>query len=352
MNSTKLEQAFLFLLLGGAFILALLIFWPFLGSLALAAVVAAIVRPVHLFFLRHLRGWRGLAAFMTVVVSVICILIPVAFLGTQIAKEAQQLYSSLVAEDGSAYLARALEAVEKTAGQYFPIAEFSASATADIDAYLKQGLAWIIWHLGAAFSSIASLVLNFLIFFIALYYLLRDGPEFKRHILALSPLPDSYDETVFSRLELAVDSVFKGNFAIALIQGVLTAIGFSIFGVPNAVLWGAAAALAALIPGFGTALVIIPGIVFLFLEGSSAQAVGLIIWGAFAVGLIDNFLGPKLVGRGMKMHPLLVLLAVLGGIIFYGPLGIFLGPLTLSFLFALISIHFESARPRPGSATA
>ena len=339
----KVQQGFLLLLIGSAFILALFIIVPFLAPLALAAVAAVIVRPLYLRLLSSLRS-PGLSALVTVIVSVIIILVPLSLIGAQIAREAQQLYDSLTAGSGTEYVSRALESVQNVISQYVPISGFSQEASADIDAYLKQGLAWLIGNLGSIFSSVASLLLNFLIFFIALFYLLRDGPFFKQRLIELSPLSDADDESIFSRLELAVNSVVKGNLAIVLIQGLLTAVGFTLFGVPHAVLWGSVAAVAALIPGFGTALVIVPAVIFLFATGNSAQAIGLLAWGILAVGLIDNFLGPRIVGRGMKMHPLLVLLSVLGGIVFFGPLGIFLGPLTLSLLFALISIHSLAAK--------
>jgi len=104
-------------------------------------------------------------------------------------------------------------------------------------------------------------------------------------------------------------------------------------------LWGVVAALSALIPGIGTSLVLGPGILYLFTVGATTQAVGLLIWSVVAVGLIDNSLGPKLVGKGMRLHPLMVLLSVFGGLAFFGPAGIFLGPLCISLLFALLSIY-------------
>ena len=68
-------------------------------------------------------------------------------------------------------------------------------------------------------------------------------------------------------------------------------------------------------------------------------AVGLLIWSLLAVGLIDNLLGPRLMGKGMQIHPLIVLLSVFGGLAFFGPAGVFLGPLCVSLFFALVSIH-------------
>ena len=141
----------------------------------------------------------------------------------------------------------------------------------------------------------------------------------------------------------AIGSVVKGNFTIAFIQGFLTTIGFTIFAVPNAILWGTAAAIASLIPSVGTSLVFAPAVILLFINGEVFSSVGLLLWGALAVGLIDNFLGPKFIGRGMKLHPLLILFSVFGGLALFGLIGFILGPIILSLLFALLHIYFYAA---------
>ena len=135
---------------------------------------------------------------------------------------------------------------------------------------------------------------------------------------------------------------------MALIQGILTAVGFTFFGIPNATLWGSVAAITALIPGIGTALVLLPAILYLYFSGETLFAVGLLLWGMTAVGLVDNFLGPKLASYGMRLHPFLILLSVFGGVGFFGPLGFLLGPLVLSLLFALIEIYFAIKKEHEG----
>jgi len=155
----------------------------------------------------------------------------------------------------------------------------------------------------------------------------------------LSPLQDVHDEEIFNKLTLATNSVIKGNLIIVLIQGAMAALGFFLFGVPSPVLWGAVAAVAAVIPGFGTALVVAPAIIYLLFNGETSSAIGLFIWGLTAVGLVDNILGPKLVERGMKIHPFLILLSILGGLALFGPLGFLFGPLVLSLFFALSEIY-------------
>ena len=326
MNHQKSELYFLLILLAGIFVLAFFIFKPFLYALVLAMVFATLFEPVHKKALTITRERRGLAALLATVSVLIVIIVPITFLGTQIFQEATQLYSSLISNGGVTDLKR-----------FFPVpTEFSV----DFNQYLRQGLNWLLQHLGPLFSNVARVILSVFVFLVALYYLFKDGQKLKGVVIALSPLQDIHDETILNKLKLAINSVIKGNLVVAFVQGILTAVGFTIFGVPNAALWGSVAAIAALIPGIGTALVLIPAILYLFLSGKTIFAVGLLLWGVTAVGLVDNFLGPKLVERGMRLHPFLILLSILGGIGFFGPLGFLLGPLVLSLLFALLEIYF------------
>lgn len=345
MQSEKLRPYFLMIVLGVAIVLTALIFLPFLKPLALAAVFAVVLQGLYRRISKLLGGWPSTAALLTVIVSVLLILLPLSLVAVLVGNEAKDVYFSLEQGSGRSTISEAFLRVDESFGGKIPgLGEFARDVSANVDTYTKEALQWITAHAGDIFSSISSLLLSSFIFFIALYYLLRDGTHVRQMLIELSPLSDRDDEGVFDRLELAVNSVIKGNLTIALVQGVLTTIGFTLFGVPSAVLWGTVAAVAALIPGIGTALVFIPAVAFLFFTGETPLAIGLFAWGTFGVGLVDNFLGPKLIGRGTQLHPLLVLLSVIGGIIFFGPIGIFLGPLSLSLLFALLSIYADLSR--------
>jgi predicted PurR-regulated permease PerM len=210
---------------------------------------------------------------------------------------------------------------------------------ADLGTYAQRGLGIIVNNLGSIASSITGFFISLFIFYFGLYYLLKDGPAFAKYVVELSPLSDTDDKAILKKLERAVNSVIRGNLTIAFLQGIMSGIGYTIFGLPNSVLWGTATGFAALVPGVGTSLVMIPAVLYLLFSGSLWAGVGLLIWGMTAVGLIDNFLGPKLIGRGAKLHTFVVLLSVLGGLAFFGPAGLFLGPIAMSLLFALLSIY-------------
>jgi predicted PurR-regulated permease PerM len=167
-----------------------------------------------------------------------------------------------------------------------------------------------------------------------MFYLLKDGPKWKEAIVLLSPLTKENNEKIVGRLALAVSGVVKGSLLIAVAQGILLGLGLWIFGVPNAALWGVVAGVLSFIPTFGTALVSGPAIIFLFAIGNTTGAVGLLVW-----ALVDNLLGPLVVGRNMNIPSILIMFAVLGGIALVGPVGILVGPLTLSLLYSLILIY-------------
>lgn len=337
MNHQKSELYFLLILLSGIFVLVFFIFKPFLYALILAIVFAIVFGPLHKKILSMTRDRKSLAALIATILVLIVVIVPLTFLGIQIFQEAAQLYSSLVESGGATGFSRGVGDTIQSLTRFSPVPiEFSL----DTNQYLKQGLSWLLQHLGPLFSNVAKIMLGVFVFLFALYYLFKDGRKLKVAVVALSPLQDVHNETIFSKLALAINSVIRGGLAVALIQGILTAVGFAIFGVPNAVLWGSVAAITALIPGIGTALVLFPAILYLYFSGETLFALGLLFWGVIAVGLVDNFLGPKLVGQGMRLHPFLILLSILGGIGFFGPLGFLLGPLVLSLLFTLLEIYF------------
>ncbi|HEY4488402.1 MAG TPA: AI-2E family transporter [Candidatus Paceibacterota bacterium] len=336
------ERQFLVLLLGLFGVLAFFILKPFLAPLLLGAAFAVVLYPLYRRIHRLLGSWESLAAGCTVLLALLLVIASISLLGSQLLREAEGVYGSFSQGSVTASLESSLDSLAVRMDSYVAgSGESLRDAAARLDEYGRSALSWIVQHTGAALSSLTGAALSLFVFLLALFYLLRDGKRLARYIVDMSPLSDRDDEAVLSGLDRAVNSVVKGQLMIALIQSILTGVGFAIFGVPNAALWGAVTFLAALVPSVGTALVIGPGVAYLFVLGMPGAALGLAIWGIVAVGLVDNVLGPKLMGQGMRLHPLLVLLGVLGGIILLGPAGLFIGPLSLSLLLALLDLHAQ-----------
>lgn len=337
---------FFYGLLLAVIVLAVMIFLPFLTPVVLAAAIAVVFAPIHRWIVRTLykdKERSSIGALTTLLVISIIIFLPTLLITAKIYTEVQSMYGFLIDESGRSQVITALNnAAGSLSGVFFNLFPAYSFDSFNITEVLQRGLEWLFNNLDTVFSGASKIALAMFIMLLALFYLLRDGRELKRQIIALSPLGDDDDNRIFRKLEQTIYSIFAGSIAVGIIQGILTGIGFAIFGVPNPALWGSIAAVSALIPGIGTSLVMVPGVLYLFFTGESGSAIGLLVWGVIAVGLIDNFLGPIFINRGVKIHPFLILLSVLGGLLFFGPIGFVLGPIILAFLFSLLDIYRAS----------
>lgn len=345
MNQSTSNNFFFGLLLA-MITLAVLMFLPFLTPVVLAAAASVIFGKPHRYIVDKIfkgKERSSLAALATLLLIVVIVILPILLVAGKMYSEVQTMYAYMTDEAGRSQVINALNSVAQAIShRFFNLYPDYTFDTFNISEILKSGLKLIFTNLDGVFTSLVNIALGTFLMLLALFYFLRDGRELKRQLIALSPLGDEHDERIIRKLAQAVYSVFMGSIAVAIIQGILTGIGFGVFGVPSPALWGAMASVTALIPGVGTSIILVPGIIYLFLTGSTFSAIGLLIWGILAVGLIDNFLGPIFVNRGIKVHPFLVLVSVFGGLNFFGPIGLVLGPIVLAFLFALLEIYRTS----------
>lgn len=332
METSKLQVYFfliLFLMVG---VMVFMIFKPFIPILAVAAIFAVLFQPLYKRILNQFKGHEAIASIAVIILIAIFIITPLSLMSVQLFEESQNLYLSIVTGNTD-YLSTVTSAIEN------PIQRILPNFTLDINNYIDYGFSWVVNNIGSFVSGTAKTLFSIVLVTIAFFFFLKDGSKFKKSIMKLSPLDQKYNEEISEKLETSIRSVVKGTLFVALIQGTLTGIGFLIFGIPNATLWGTITIITALIPGVGTSLVTVPGVIYLIITGQTMQAVGLLIWAALMVGTIDNFLAPYLYGRGIKIHPLVVLFSVLGGLVFFGPMGFIFGPIAVSLFFALLRIY-------------
>lgn len=327
------EYVFFFGLLAVVAYLVWNLLKPFVSALALAAIVVTICYPLYRRIVEYMPGKNEtLASFATTLIALAAVIVPTAVLGLLVFREAASIYRLFSA--GSPFsLTQRLQDIEAFIQTFVP--EFSLNITG----YIQQGAALITSNVSTIFTGTASTIFMLFVALIATFYFFRDGKRFTKYLIDISPLPESEETLILRRLARSIRSVALGIVLVALIQGVLTAIGLALFGFDRAILWGAVAAFGALIPGIGTSIVFIPAVLYLVFNGSYFLAVGVAIWATLAVGLIDNLLGPYLMSRGVTIHPFMVLLSVIGGIVFFGPIGFMLGPVIVSLFIVLLEIY-------------
>jgi predicted PurR-regulated permease PerM len=275
------------------------IFAPFITALILSGIIVIICYPLYEIVLKYFsRKNRSVAAFLTTVLVFTCI-----------------------------------------AGLQNKIQVYIPSFDINITEQLKASVGWFTKNIGAIFAGTISFVFSILISILGSFYLFRDGKDFVNWLFLISPLNDTEDKAIFDRVARSIRSVVTGTVLVSMIQGMSAAIGFSIFGIDKAILWGTVGALIGLLPGVGSAGIMVPAVLYLFLSGSTSAAIGLSVWGVISIVIIDNLISPYLMGRGSSLHPFVVLISVLGGISLFGPIGFILGPVFISLFMVLLEIY-------------
>ena len=174
------------------------------------------------------------------------------------------------------------------------------------------------------------------------YYLFSIKKETRwEYIKSISPFNEKNTLKLRDKFIAISNTTIKSTVIIAIIQGALIAISFSLFGISKAFLWGFVAAILSFLPVVGVFIVWVPVAAFLLIQKSYIAAIGIIITGLI-IGNIDNFLRPHLQKRGAaKMHPFTTLIGVIMGVKAFGLIGLIIGPLLLTFLILTIKMFKE-----------
>ncbi|MFA5827691.1 MAG: AI-2E family transporter [Candidatus Paceibacterota bacterium] len=332
MQITSTEKHFLFVLLLITVILTLLIFYPFLAMLVLAAAFAVVLNPVYLWIKKHLvRNISWLASILTVILFLIGLCVPLFFVGRAVFIQTQDLYYNMISSgDSNHFIASVDSSINKLLPEGFSFNVYSK---------ITELVSSLSNNLASFFSSTLNSIIMFVLMMFTLFYLLKDGEKWEKGFIKILPLSDKNTSEILTNLKQSINKIFKGSFIIAIAQGLLAWVGFMIFGIPHAIIWAIVAGIASFVPTIGTSIVSVPAILFLFFTGMQLQSLGLLIWSIFLIGTIDNLLSPYIISRDTEIPSLFILFSILGGVSLIGPLGILIGPLVLSLLYSLVSIY-------------
>jgi predicted PurR-regulated permease PerM len=309
-------------------ILAVVILQPFLNFIVLAGILTYTLFPLYGFFVARLRR-PSLSAALAVVVTLLVMVLPAVFLISELVQQVSGAYTNLKPQN----IERITDYVERFTGY-----KFQAMLDSGLEQIRKSMLALAPNILG----SIGDLLLGLFVMFFVMYYGFRDGEAFVERIRLLLPLEPSLKESLFYELRTITQAVLYGQVMTAVVQGALGAIGLLIFGVPNWLFWGAIMIVTSFLPLVGTPVVWVPAALSLILGGSTARGIGLLIYSGTIVMNIDNFLRPRLMAGHTKIHPVLIMIGVLGGLKVFGFVGLLVGPLILALLVAFTKFYEQA----------
>lgn len=313
-------------------------FWAFIMALAFY--------PVHRKVRQWMRGRESLAAFlMTAGVSLLVAAPMVLLLGIA-AAESDDLYQRLSFLTRQGTLTAYLHPLELPRVKEW-IERIHATYQIDVYRFLQEnitgGVSFLTHLLKGFLKSLYIIVIDFVLMVITLFFAFRDGGKFLLACRDYIPLSGESKERVFLRLQETVNAVMLGIVVTSLAQAFLAAVGYWLFRVPYPLMLGLLTFVAGLL---GLAVLVwLPVVAYLLFSGQLVYGILLAVWGILLLSNIDNFIRPVFISGRTHLHPLALMVFILGGLIQYGFLGLFLGPIILAVFITLLEILREKYYP-------
>ena len=345
MNNTMKDSKILFFaILGVVTILFLYLLLPFFFPIFWAAVIAGVFRPLYSRINRKLNRPNLSTAVFFLLIALI-LLLPTAIVGTLVFNESVQIYEKLSPD--TKHMDRSVQHLINT------IADNSIARLFHINKAMliakttevAQGITkYIFVHLTDLTQNTLGLLVQFAIMLYTLFYFVRDGDRFLRMGMKVLPLGMGREKLLFDRFIVTAKSTLKVTLIIGGIQGALGGIVFFVTDVEGAVIWGLLMILMAIVPMVGCTIIWAPAGVLMLLYGHIWEGILILAFGTFVISTVDNLLRPILIGQDVEMHPLLIFLSTIGGIILFGFSGFVIGPVITSLLIAIWEIYEEFYR--------
>jgi predicted PurR-regulated permease PerM len=350
-------------MMAGVALLALLIVGtvlvlrPFLISLILAAVLAYASWPVYEWLLVRLGRRAGAAATAMTLLLLLTLVTPFAIMAISLVDNAVELLRLLREALGRplpeppGWLASIPLAGSYLEARWLALMQEDEGAALQLKRYLLELplRSWAIRAGGALGQGVVLISFSVLICF----FFYRDGPAITvRTQAVMEHLAGHRAKHLIEVTAGTVSRVVNGILGTALAQSVLALIGFWIAGVPGAMLLGLLTFFLSIIP-MGPPLVWLPAAVWLYVQGQTAWAIFLVLYGMVVISSIDNLIKPYLISRGGMLPLLLVFMGVLGGLMAFGFIGVILGPVILAIGYSLLSEWMRPSKqpPVPTAAT-
>ena len=341
---------FLMLFILSMFLMGWLI-WPFASIIILAAVLTGLFTPVYNFIKVEDKINPPAASMITCLLIFIILFIPIVFFVGILSKEAYQLYlmgrDAVISDQLKIVLqnSRILERINLILSNID--IEISGEELNRLISELGKFVGLFIYEQARVIASnTLRFVINFFFMLLIIYFLLIDGQRLISFIVDLSPLPRQQDEKLIQKFKEMAGAILIGNGVAGLIQGVAGGVVFALFGIQSPFMWGVIMGLLAFLPIVGVGAVFVPAAVYLFLTGRIAAGIFFIVFYILLSAGIEYLFKPKLVGSQVKMHTLLVFIAIIGGLKLFGILGIIYGPLVVTGFLTLTDIYHSSYQER------
>ncbi|WP_231185212.1 AI-2E family transporter [Haladaptatus sp. DYF46] len=321
------QRGFLLFLIVVFGLLSVLLVKPFLQYVLAAILLGYILHPIQIRF--ESRVSSRVSAFSLIGITTLVVIVPVVAIAAIAAQQAVTLVRAIVR--GDPQFAELIALVERYTGVTIHGRTLQELLPAGISSRLFENALSI-------FGGVSNALIGLTVMVFVVYYLLTDGDEFVAWIRRCTPLPDDVQDELYSEMDRVMWGVLVGNLLVAIVQGILTGIGFAIAGVPGVVFWTVVTTVLSLLPLIGASIVWLPASLFLFLVNRPIAAGFLFVYGTLVISLSDNYLRPLVSGHEAKLNPGILVVGIFGGVYVFGFMGLFFGPIVLGIFRSLVTV--------------
>ena len=314
-----------------------LVLRPFLAAMLLAAVLCISTWLPYLWLLRRMKGRQNIAAFIMTLSLALVVILPLALVAYNLADNVTAFYEGVkqAVEAGPLEPPAWVKGVPLVGGSVDEYWHLLATNQEEMLALVKRFLESTKDFLLAGGIMLGQGVVEMSLAAFICFFFYRNGVALLRFLnVAMDRVVGTHAANVFGIINNTVQSVMYGLLGTALAQGFVATIGFAIAGVPAALLLGVVTCLLSLIP-VGPPLIWGSAAIWLFYQGAVGWGIFMLLWGFFLISSVDNVVKPMLISRNSNLPFILVLFGVMGGVLAFGFVGVFIGPTLLAVGFSL-----------------
>lgn len=335
----RMQTIILIGLLGLATLGFLYLLKPFIKPLFWAAVIAGILKPFYDRLLQKLKR-PNLSASLMLCFVVLIILLPAGVIASLLVTESIQIYNTVSAD--RVIMEQKVRDVLITLTNHPYISQFNVDEQFFIGKFrdaLKNIANYIIVRLSGVTQNTVVFLIQFGVMVYALYFFFRDGDRILKRTLRMCFLESGRGRVLYEHFVATARATLKATILLGGLQGISGGIIFYITGIEGAMIWGLLMTVLAILPGIGCAIIWAPAGVIMLIGGHVWEGVVILTFGALVISMADNLLRPILIGGDVAMHPLLIFLSTLGGLVMFGLSGFVMGPIIASLFLAIWNMY-------------
>ncbi len=304
--------------------LLFLIIKPFLSAIFASIILTYALYPLYNKLNKKIKN-NTLSSIILTLIILLLVILPFALAANIVAKESVTAYNYIKSRDFSLFISK----------------YFHEDSSELVKTVVDRASFFLVKFTSEFILSLPSILLSFFVMIFLTYYLFKDGNKFLEIFRKIIPLKTSMKDKLYEKFKITTKALIYGVLLTAVVQGLVAGIGYFIFKISSPLLFGFITMIGSLMPFLGTIVVWLPLGVFQLLQGNLFSGIGLLLYGALIISSMDNLIKPKFIGERAKIHPVIILIGLLGGIKVFGFMGIFIGPLFLTLVVEALKIRGE-----------